>query len=303
MEITSRICTGCKIEKNLSEFYHKRTGNEIYKKCKICSNEERRRHRLERRKRLGLKYRKPEELPEGEVMTYKTCVTCKIEKEIVCFSKHKNYKDGRQTECKQCMSKRGCDIYLLKKDKAENPEKYPELPTATSKICSKCKVDKSFNFFNREKRGKYGLYSVCKPCRTDVYVKQRIKRDPNFALKILLRARLQNALKASNAKKLCKTLDLIGCSINELKEYIQSKFQPGMTWENRGIKTWNLDHLIPCSSFDLTKIEEQRKCFHFTNLYPRWATTDIALENGSDQIGNINKGKKIIGVDFFETLL
>lgn len=302
-EVKSRICTECKITKSLSDFFTSREGGRIYKKCKICSNAERKRHRKERRIKLGLKCRKPETLPNGEIMTYKTCSTCNTEKEITYFAKHKNYKGGRQTECKQCMSKRGCEFYFLKKDKLANPHKYPETSIPSSKTCSKCGTDKPFNCFSLEKRGKYGRCSVCKRCRLDLYVTQRMKRDPNFALKILLRARLSSALKATGAKKLCKIMDLVGCSINELKEYIQSKFEPGMTWENRGLKTWHLDHLTACCIYDLTKEEEQRKCFHFTNLYPRWATTEIAKENGSNRIGNINKGKKVIGVDFHEVLL
>lgn len=49
-----------------------------------------------------------------------------------------------------------------------------------------------------------------------------------------------------------------------------------MSWENRGNFGWHVDHIKPCASFDLTKPEEQAKCFHYTNLQPLWARENIA---------------------------
>jgi hypothetical protein len=65
-----------------------------------------------------------------------------------------------------------------------------------------------------------------------------------------------------------------------------------MTWENYG-SAWDVDHIRPCSSFDLTKPEEQAICFHYTNLQPLWKTTEIARAHGDMvSIGNIEKGAK-----------
>jgi hypothetical protein len=52
-----------------------------------------------------------------------------------------------------------------------------------------------------------------------------------------------------------------------------------MTFDNFG--KWHIDHIIPCASFDLTKPEQQRQCFHYTNLQPLWA------------FENLSKGSKI----------
>lgn len=62
---------------------------------------------------------------------------------------------------------------------------------------------------------------------------------------------------------------LLGCTGEEFKHHLESKFQPGMSWEN--MSGWHIDHIRPCVSFDLTDLEEQKRCFHFSNLQPLWA--------------------------------
>jgi hypothetical protein len=91
-----------------------------------------------------------------------------------------------------------------------------------------------------------------------------------------LRTRLNSALKRNSKKG--KTLELLGCSIEQLKDHLQKKFTEGMTWDNygsgicgKGMKEWHIDHIIPCSSFILKEEEEQYRCFHYTNQQPMWA--------------------------------
>jgi hypothetical protein len=66
---------------------------------------------------------------------------------------------------------------------------------------------------------------------------------------------------------------LLGCTVNELAEYLESKFLPGMSWENR--KLWHIDHIRPLASFDLTDPAQQRLAFHYANLQPLWARDNI----------------------------
>lgn len=107
------------------------------------------------------------------------------------------------------------------------------------------------------------------------YKKERLKNDLNFRLTENLRSRLYKALKGFSKSK--STKELIGCSIEELKIHIESQFTKGMTWENYG--KWHIDHIKPCSLFNLTLKEEQEKCFHFTNLQPLWEEDNLRKSN------------------------
>lgn len=56
----------------------------------------------------------------------------------------------------------------------------------------------------------------------------------------------------------------------ELIVHLESKFRPGMTWENRGKKGWHIDHIKPLSAFDLTDPGQVSDACHYTNLQPLW---------------------------------
>lgn len=63
----------------------------------------------------------------------------------------------------------------------------------------------------------------------------------------------------------------LGCSIEELKTYLESKWQPGMNWDNWSKDGWHIDHIRPLASFDLSDPEQLRQACHYTNLQPLWA--------------------------------
>lgn len=94
--------------------------------------------------------------------------------------------------------------------------------------------------------------------------KSKQEADLNFRLKQALRSRLHSALKGLTRS--ASTMKLIGCDTGFLRLYIEARFEPWMNWANWG--EWHIDHIIPCAEFDLTKPEQQRQCFHYTNLRP-----------------------------------
>ena len=98
--------------------------------------------------------------------------------------------------------------------------------------------------------------------------KLRRETDLAFNLKLRLRRRLNGAMQAAGTSASKSTLELLGCNPEELKQHIASQFRDSMTLENYG--DWEVDHIRPCALFDLTDPEQQKACFHYTNLQPLW---------------------------------
>ncbi len=88
-----------------------------------------------------------------------------------------------------------------------------------------------------------------------------------------LRHRVRQALRG--LAKCSSTQKLTGCTIKELMAHLEAQFTDGMTWDNYGEGGWAVDHIRPCASFDLTDPEQQRQCFHYSNLQPLWAADNI----------------------------
>lgn len=140
------------------------------------------------------------------------------------------------------------------------------------KICSLCKE----KFIPKNNHYKYCSTSCHKKRNyIDTYAKNKKKyySNINYRLMVLLRTRFKRAIQNNSKRE--SVLRLIGCSIDELKNYLEGKFQSGMSWKNYGFYGWHIDHIKPCSVFDLTKLEEQKKCFHYSNLQPLWARDNL----------------------------
>lgn len=108
------------------------------------------------------------------------------------------------------------------------------------------------------------------------YDRNRRISDPIFKLRDNMRRRLRSAIHG-NAKP-STTFNLIGCSAEELKIYIEKQFTPGMTWGNYGIGNgyWHIDHIVMISEFDLLQENELRLAFHYTNLRPLWQPDNLS---------------------------
>lgn len=102
--------------------------------------------------------------------------------------------------------------------------------------------------------------------------RKRYHEDHQFKVLGLLRTRIYDALKG--VSKSARTKELIGCPSVWLEVHLESLFVPGMTWANYG-PVWHIDHIKPCAAFDLTDFEQQRICFHWTNLQPLFALENL----------------------------
>jgi hypothetical protein len=224
-------------------------------------------------------------------MSTKTCPTCKVEKTTDQYNKNKTRKDGLQRECRECNHNHHNKHYHNKKSPRLKENLQPN-----HKICSECNSELPFEQFNKLKLGRFGLRSTCRMCdsnrdkkyrsnnkeKLNQYRKHKKATDPQFKLKHTLRLRLLDALKrhtsGGKVNKSHSSIELLGCSIEQCKQHIEQQFRPEMNWSNHG-SYWEIDHIIPCDSYDLIDIEQQKQCFHYTNLQPLTTSENRSKKN------------------------
>jgi len=102
----------------------------------------------------------------------------------------------------------------------------------------------------------------------------RKKSIPRRWLACVLRSRINSAIK--HEMRSGSAVKLLGCSVDECVAYLESKFLPGMTWQNWGLRGWHLDHIRPLASFDLANGQQFSEACHYTNLQPLWAKDNLA---------------------------
>ena len=181
---------------------------------------------------------------ENEMLT---CKICNEEKQFTLFAS----KGGKQKpyQCKTCLNTQE------RNKRASNLEDY-----------------------NKKKREMYQIQKDAINASRRKTLQKRRDEDPRYRVMMALHCRLYMAVK----EKKGKTMELTGCSKEELMTHLESKFTQGMTWENYG--EWHIDHMRPCASFNLEDPEEQKKCFHWTNLQPLWAKDNMSKGDRLDWV-------------------
>ena len=157
------------------------------------------------------------------------------------------------------------------------------------KNCSKCDTVQPIANFSKDKYHKDGLQTYCKSCaiayrnknkekmalyRKD-YMRNRRSIDPLLSLRDRIARGINKSLKKKGYTKTSMTYEILGCSYEEFKVYIESKFLEGMSWDNRS--EWHLDHIIPVS-YGLTE-EEILALNHHSNFQPLWAIDNLRKSN------------------------
>lgn len=228
-------------------------------------------------------------------MEKKVCSKCKIDKELCEFQKNKHSKNGYRSECSECsklikkLKSKNIINQYHKNYRNKNREKYNEKQKKyywnnkekENKRVKKYK-EKQKRIKNKEKPEK--IKNIYVPWRVKNKVvfnqkrRERYKTDVKFRLSQNIRNRMNMFISSNNFSKKNKTFELIGCSPEDLKKYLEKKFYEGMSWDNRNL--WDIDHIIPLSS--AKTIEDIEKLSHYTNLQPLW------------RIENLKKGSKIL---------
>ncbi len=237
----------------------------------------------------------------------KTCTCCDKEYPLTIeyFYQRKDRKSGFSSACKKCTNVRGKkyrDAYREnngksiaarkkeyrqkhKKEIAEYSKRYRE---EHSKECNarNRRYDRehkeerrryflSYGKNNRERLAEYAKqYRRNNRQKINKYLRDRRKTDIRYRIAKNLQSRIQRAVRLHGSRKSERTMKLLGCHVEELIKHLESQFLPGMTWQNYG-KKWHIDHIRPCVSFNLVDIEEQKKCFNYTNLQPLWAEDNL----------------------------
>jgi len=109
------------------------------------------------------------------------------------------------------------------------------------------------------------------------YARERYQTDPTHRLIQVLRKRLNKVARRGRGYG-GDNLPWLGCTPEQLRAHIEAQWTEGMTWETYGpgLKGWHIDHIKPCSAFDMTHQSQREACFHYTNLRPLWGAENIA---------------------------
>ena len=255
-----KICTCCLIEKELTEFYKKKSSKDGYRSiCKKCNKEYYTKNYLEIKKYRDERYLK---LKDSDEFKEKRRNYYLNNKENVSL-KSKEY----NTLNKEKISKNKKDYYNNNKEEIlEKQKNYYEYS----------KIDENFVI---KKRLKDKINTKKWRNKNKKLISQRIKdkkqNDILYRLSDSIRTLIWNSIRKMGFDKNSKTNIILGCTFEDFKIEIESKFQDGMTWENYG--KWHLDHKIPISWAN--NEDEVYKLNHYTNFQPLWAKDNLIKGN------------------------
>lgn len=209
----------------------------------------------------------------------KVCCTCKISKPLTAFYKNRSNPSGLHYRCISCTPYVPKSKEQATADAKRYAIKHPEKIKASFKkwyyanredvLTKKAERERAPERIAKAKEWKLKN-------RDKINELRRIRRKnmpPKEKIKKIIRDRFHKVIiRMKCGKHYESPMALIGCSIEDLKTHIESRFMEGMTWESHGNGQgkWNIDHIIPLVRFDLFDIEQQKKAFHYSNLRPLW---------------------------------
>jgi hypothetical protein len=220
-------------------------------------------------------------------MDVKTCKMCDIEKDINEFYKQNGKPISR---CKECFILKAKEYKennkeLVKEQKRNNYHKNKDNEVFKLKVKKNREDNKEYQkeyykkyrednkeYLDRYKKEYYINNKEKIISNVIKYKNNRKIRDVTFKLTISIRRTINNSIYRNGYKKTSKTYEILGCTFEEFKAHLESKFEDWMNWENKGLYNgelnygWDIDHIIPVSKGKTE--EEVYKLNHFTNLRP-----------------------------------
>lgn len=213
----------------------------------------------------------------------KRCPGCGLEKPIEAFSKDRAQRDELQVHCKPCRQ------VILRTWREKNQDRQKQ-------------YDQEYREKHREKRREYNRQWRQK--NRDYwrgYQNRRLREDLNYRLHNYVSRAIRKAIKKNRQS----AFNLLGYTVEELRQHLESLFQPGMSWENYGTE-WHIDHITPKSWFKVEGPDgideyELRLCWSLENLQPMWG--DENLEKNNRYVSDARMGRMRITYDQFRNIV
>lgn len=259
-------CSKCNIERELNCFTkNKYSKDGLRSDCKDCRRETRRVYRENNKEKIKEQQKKFLDTNKDYFKKYaqdnkESIKEYKNKYRLENDDKIKEYRKEHRDKNKEKFNQ------YQREYRENNKDKY-------KLYYEKSKEKSNRNRYSKERNDYFKLYS-----------KSRKNEDELFKLSCNLRTLISNSIR-KNYRKKSKTEDILGCSFEEFKLYLESKFEPWMNWDNYGIydgelnSGWDIDHIVPLSSAQTEK--EIVELNHHTNLQPLCSKTnrDIKKDN------------------------
>jgi hypothetical protein len=265
-----KFCKGCNIDREYIDFNKdKREKDGFNSRCRECVNSRRKKttHEIS--------------------VSNKLCKNCNITKEPKDFKKQKENTDGLYHICKSCFNiwrksyRKNSDVKQKESEfRLKNKSYYDEYGRNWKKLNSdKVKVYQDKTNKNRDKE-------KLKIWRNN---NQKNRRENDIIFR--MSGNMRNYIRMVISKEYHKSktsIEIIGCSFIQLKDYLESKFESWMNWDNYGLYNgdlnygWDIDHIIPLSS---AKTEEELlRLNHYTNLQPLCSYTNRHIKRNKHEV-------------------
>ena len=181
---------------------------------------------------------------------YKICGKCKTDKTLDNFNNSSTSWDSLRWTCKNCLK-----LYRANENTKKNKKNYNKKYWIKMDKEKERERQRIYRKNNREKiKEKRKIY--------DKKYNNKNKNNPRFKLIRHYRNELYKFVKKGKSSE-----NYVGCDLNFLKKHLENQFDENMNWNNYG-SYWNIDHIIPCSSFDMENNFDINSCFNYRNLQP-----------------------------------
>jgi len=222
------------------------------------------------------------------VIQAKTCCGCGKNKHLNCFSKHKSKSSGFRSRCKQCEASATSDYRALntvkcfeydRRYKSENIKRLRQAAKERGRIKREADPE-SVRAYKRAwaatQNGKTSrrAWNLANPDKVRAHAAKR-RSTPKGRLENSVRSQV-NRTTTKGSKEGRRTFELLGYSVEKLREHLERQFKPQMSWKNYG--EWHIDHILPLSFFSYATPADSDFSFAWAlaNLRPMWATENLA---------------------------